>query len=130
MLRHLAFCAFVIAAGLVAAGPGAAEEWNLRDADIPLTPSQVSTLTAGRTLTFHDDGQSKFSVGGAYSYTYGNDGGTAFGRFTVKKDGRVCIDFTNGRQRCDLYVKSGGLLMMITQRGDRFPVRLHIELKP
>lgn len=125
MIRCLIFCALVIAAR-----PVAAEEWNLRDTDIPLTSAQVAALTAGRTLTFHDDGQSKFSVSGAYSYTYGNEGGTAFGRFTVEKDGRVCIDFTNGRQRCDLYVKSGGLLMMISERGDRFPVRLHLELKP
>jgi len=125
MLKNLTFCVLMITAGSVTA-----EEWNLRDTDIPLTEPQVSALTAGRTLTFFDDGQSKYSVGGAYSYTYADDGGMAFGRFTIKKDGRVCIDFTNGRRRCDLYVKSGGLLIMITERGDRFPVRLHLEVRP
>ena len=125
MLKILVLCALMFTVG------GAlAAEWNLRDSDIPLTEPQVSALTSGQTLTFYDNGQSKFSVGGAYSYTYANDGGTAFGRFTVKPDGRVCIDFTNGRQRCDLYVKSGGLLMMITERGDRFPIRLHLGVKP
>jgi len=125
MLKKLTFCVLMITAGAATA-----EEWNLRDTDIPLTEPQASALTSGRTLTFLDDGQSKYSVGGAYSYTYADDGGTAFGRFTIKKDGRVCIDFTNGRQRCDLYVKSGGLLVMITERGDRFPVRLHLEVRP
>jgi len=125
MLKALVLCALVFATG-----SAAAEEWNLRSTDIPLTAPQVFDLTAGNTLTFYDDGQSKFSVGGAYSYTYANDGGTAFGRFTVKDDGRVCIDFTNGRERCDLYVKSGGLLMMITERGDRFPIRVHLDVRP
>lgn len=80
-------------------------------------------LIDGQTLTFFDDGQSKFSAGGAYSYTYANGGGTAFGAYEVGEDGTVCIAFRNGFGRCDRYVESGGRVVMLTEKGERFPVR-------
>jgi len=84
---------------------------------------EVVALTKDATLTFFDDGQSKYSSGGAYSYTYANGGGTAFGQFEVRPDGLVCITFRNGRGRCDMYVRSRGRTVMITSRGERFPIR-------
>ena len=83
----------------------------------------VLGLIEGRTLTFFDNGQSKFSVGGAYSYTYANGGGTAFGAYDVAEDGTVCIAFRNGFGRCDRYVQSGGRVVMLTEKGERFPIR-------
>lgn len=125
MLRFLT-CLFLIAP----ACPAAAQDWNLRTMDIPLSQDQAIGLTAGSALTFYDDGQSRFSVGGAYSYTYANNGGTAFGIFRIEPDGRICIDFRNGFNRCDLYVRNGGLLVMLTEKGERFPIRIHLTLKP
>jgi len=112
------------------ATPVLAQDWNLEDADIPLGLFGARALTAGRTLTFPDAGESRFSVGGAYSHTYANDGGTAFGIFRVESDGRVCIEFSSGISRCDLYVRNGGLLIMLTEQGERFPIRVHLTLRP
>ena len=107
-----------------------AQEWNLRDADIPLDQNSAQALTAGSTLIFQDDGQSMFSVGGAYSYTYADNGDTEFGIFRVERDGRVCVDFRNGIERCNIYVRSGGLLLMLTETGGRFPIRVQLSLRP
>ena len=88
-----------------------------------LSRDEVQVLTDGRTLVFYDDGQSMFSVGGAYSYTYANGGGTAFGQYSISDDGTVCIQYRNGRARCDRYVESRGRIVMLTANGERYPVR-------
>lgn len=88
-----------------------------------MTQVEAQGLTNGQTLVFYDDGKAKFSAGGAYSYTYANNGGTAFGRFDVAADGKVCIAFTNGFGRCDMFVQNGGRLVMLTEKGERFPIR-------
>lgn len=100
-----------------------AQDWPLRASDVALTTDEATAYVTGRTVVFYDDGQSKFSVGGAYSYTYANNGGSAFGTFSVRDDGAVCIDYKNGFSRCDLYVRSGDAMVMITQKGERFPIR-------
>ena len=100
-----------------------AEDWNIRASDTVLDQQAVAAVIEGNTLTFFDDGQSKFSIGGAYSYTYANGGGTAFGAYSIGADGTVCIAFRNGFGRCDRYVESGGRFVMLTESGDRFPIR-------
>ncbi|KIC51966.1 hypothetical protein [Tateyamaria sp. ANG-S1] len=108
---------------LLLTGPAFAQDWALRSTDAPLDGPAVVALVEGNTLTFFDDGQSKFSAGGAYSYTYANGGGTAFGRYVVGDDGTVCIAFRNGFGRCDRYVESNGRVVMLTEKGERFPIR-------
>lgn len=103
--------------------PALAQEWNLRANDRALPRAEVVALIEGQTLLFFDDGQSKFSTGGAYSYTYANGGGTAYGRYEVGADGIVCIAFRNGFGRCDRYVESAARIVMLTQKGERFPLR-------
>lgn len=102
-----------------------AQDFALRDGDVPLDPAALAEAVTGRTLIFYDDGQSRFSAGGAYSYTYSaaNGGGTQFGTFTVMGDGIICILYRNGADRCDMYVRSGGRLTVLTEEGARFPVR-------
>lgn len=109
---------------LFATKPVFAEEWSLRPGDMPLASADLEAL-AGQTLTFYDDGQSKYSAGGAYSYTYSaeNGGGTAFGTYSIAEDGSICTEFKSGFQRCDLYVRNGTRLILVTQKGERFPVR-------
>lgn len=104
--------------------PGWAADWSLRPGDTPLDATELDGL-AGQVLTFYDDGQSRYSAGGSYSYTYSpaNGGGTAFGRYALADDGSVCVTFRNGFDRCDLYVRNKGRLILITQTGERFPVR-------
>ncbi|QBF29985.1 hypothetical protein [Thalassococcus sp. S3] len=108
---------------LLTANVALAQDWALRDTDIVLTRGEVEDLTAGQTLVFYDDGQSKFSVGGAYSYTYANGGGTAYGQYDLAEDGTVCIAYRNGFSRCDRYVRSGDRVVMLTEKGERFPIR-------
>lgn len=105
------------------ATPAAAENWAIRNGDTVLSRGDVLRLIEGRTLVYFDNGESKFSAGGAYSYTYANGGGTAFGRFDVATDGTVCIAYRNGRARCDRYVETDGRYVMLTESGDRFPIR-------
>ena len=114
MTRNLIFA-------LLIASPSWAAEWPTKPGDIPLSPVELEQL-AGRTLTFYDDGQSKFSAGGAYSYTYAS-GDSAFGTYSIAQDGSVCIAYRNGFSRCDLYVRSGDRLILIDEKGDRYPVR-------
>lgn len=116
MLRLIALLAFVPTFAV-------AQDWALRDGDSALNGVAVSALIQGQTLVFYDDGQSKFSAGGAYSYTYANGGGTAFGAYDVADDGTVCIAFRNGFSRCDRYVQNGARYVMLTEKGERFPIR-------
>ncbi|WP_299984971.1 hypothetical protein [uncultured Ruegeria sp.] len=106
---------------LLTANSVAAAEWPTKSGDVPLTSQELDALE-GRTLTFYDDGQSKYSAGGAYSYTY-SSGDSAFGTYSIAEDGSVCIAFRNGASRCDLYVHSGERLILIDEKGDRYPVR-------
>ena len=108
---------------LFLATAAAADSWNIRPDDMILDRPQVSAMIEGKTLTFFDDGQSKFSAGGAYSYTYANGGGTAFGAYDIQPDGTVCIAFRNGFGRCDRYVQNGARFVMLTEKGERFPIR-------
>lgn len=106
---------------IIAAGPLMAAEWPTKPGDVPLTLQELEAL-AGRTLTFYDDGRSNFSEDGAYSYTYAS-GEAAFGTYSIAQDGSVCIAYRNGFSRCDLYVHSGERLILIDEKGDRYPVR-------
>lgn len=107
---------------LTAAAPLQAAEWDLRAGDRVLSRDEVDVLTAGQTIVFYDDGQSKYSVGGAYSYTYAS-GESAFGRYEIAEDGTVCVAYRNGFSRCDRYVQSGDRIVLLTEKGLRFPIR-------
>lgn len=121
-LRSAFVHAVLFAAMLGIGAPVWADGWRLRDRDQRLTPQELIDLTSGQTLRFYDDGQSTYSVGGSYSYTYAG-GRTAFGQFDLAADGSVCVTFRNGIGRCDLFVHNGERLVLITQKGERFPVR-------
>jgi hypothetical protein len=100
----------------------AAQDWALRDGDRLLDRAEVQAFAEGQTLLFHDGGKSKYSHGGAYSYTYAS-GESAFGSFRIEADGTVCIAYRNGAARCDRYVASGERFVLLTQHGERFPVK-------
>ncbi|MGA9252898.1 MAG: hypothetical protein WBV71_10690 [Roseobacter sp.] len=98
-------------------------DWAVRDSDRVLSRDEVKTLTAGHTLVFYDDGRSKYSVGGSYSYTYAS-GDAAYGQYEIAQDGTVCISYRNGFSRCDRYVENGDRIILLTEKGLRFPVRV------
>jgi hypothetical protein len=101
-----------------------AADWTLRQTDRPFDADELAALP-GQSFVFYDDGEAAFGANGAYSYTYSaaNGGGTRWGSYNVAPDGSVCIDFVNGFSRCDLYVHSGNRVVLITETGERYPVR-------
>ena len=99
-----------------------AQDWKLRDSDARLDSSQLADALVDQRIIFFDNGESRFSADGAYSYTY-DQGGTAHGRYTISDDSTVCIAFDNGFSRCDMYVRSGDKLVLLTEDGLRFPIR-------
>ncbi len=110
-------------AAFVLAEPAAAQSYALREGDAPLGPAALETRLRGDTLTFFDDGQSRYFEDGRYTYTYAGDGGTAYGYWRISGEGRVCVDYVNGFSRCDLYVMNAGRLLLLDEDGSRFPVR-------
>lgn len=99
-----------------------ADGFDVLESDALLSRDQVIGITEGQILYFYDGGQSRYSAGGAYSYSY-ESGATAFGNFEVQTDGDVCVTFANGRERCDRFVRSHGRLVLLTADGGRYPVR-------
>jgi hypothetical protein len=74
---------------------------------------------------------SHFYNDGRYTYAYDmGDGGYAYGYFEVADDSTVCIDFVNGLSRCDAFVENAGRLILITDDGDRFPIREERDAGP
>lgn len=59
----------------------------------------------------------------------GYDGPTDFGMFTLRPDGRVCIDFGEGVDRCGVYVRDGEMRMLLSERQGRLPFRFELGLR-
>lgn len=112
------------------ASTATAQDWNLRDTDVVLDADALGLIADGGSLTYFDDGVSLFSAGGSYSYTYANNGGTAFGRFRVEGQGQICIDYRNGFSRCDMYVRNAGRLVLLTENGERYPIKIEESVAP
>ena len=101
-----------------------AQQWEPRTSDELFDQARLDALLRGSTITFFDEGRSKFFEDGRYTYSYANNGGTGYGYFTVMEDTTICIEFVTGSSRCDLYVSDEvGRLIVITAAGDRFPTR-------
>ncbi|MFK7869663.1 MAG: hypothetical protein AB8B58_10530 [Roseobacter sp.] len=114
--------ALIILVPLLLASTVAAQEWALRSGDRELSRAEIVELTTDSTLTFYDDGQSQYATDGAYSYTYAS-GESAFGRYEVEADGTVCVYYPNGFSRCDRYVDAGARIVLLDERGQRFPLK-------
>lgn len=110
------------AAALFVAGQAAAQDWAVRDGDSYLSDAEMRAEIVGHRLTFYDDGVSDYGPDGGYSYTY-DGGGTAFGDYELGENGVVCTAFRNGFERCDMIVRNRDRLVVITEKGDRYPVR-------
>jgi len=113
----------LITLALILASPAMAQEWNTRGSDAMIARGDLDTLLRGRILTFYDGGQSEFYGDGRYTYTYANEGGTAYGYWDITADSTVCLRFVHGAARCDYYVRDADRLVLITEGGDRFPIR-------
>ncbi len=99
-------------------------DWALRSSDRPFSAEELADLP-GQSFVFFDNGEAIYGAEGAYSYTYSsaNGGGTAWGTYQIAEDGSVCVDFASGAERCDYLVHSGERVILLTEKGERFPVR-------
>ncbi len=107
------------------ASPAVAQEFVPREGDVVLDAAAMAADVVGARHEFYDGGVSFFSVSGTYTYTYA-DGGRAYGSYELRDGGAggvVCTSFAQGFSRCDMYVRNADRLVLITQDGDRFPVR-------
>ena len=107
------------------AQPAFADGFSVRDGDRVLDAAAMLNDVVGRTHQFFDGGESFFSVSGTYTYTY-SDGGRAYGSYALPDGGDggiVCSEFDNGFSRCDMYVHDGTRLVLLTEDGNRFPVK-------
>ncbi len=104
--------------------PVLAGDWALRATDQPFTSQELAALP-GRSFVFFDDGESIYGLDGAYSYTFStkNGGGTSWGTYRLAEDGSICVEFVSGATRCDILVHSGARVVVLTEDGERFPVR-------
>ncbi|MCB2136349.1 MAG: hypothetical protein KDE08_10460 [Rhodobacteraceae bacterium] len=104
------------------AGPSMAADWAIRSGEVPFTPDGLRDFIAANEVRFYDGGRSVYGPGTAYAYVYSNDD-RAEGVYRIEADGSVCVDFINGFSRCDLYVRSGDRVILLDEKGDRYPLR-------
>lgn len=105
----------------VFAQPALAEGWATKPGDEGFTSSEIAAFIARNEVRFHDGGQSDYGADGTYAYVYSNED-RAEGRYRIEADSSVCVDFVNGFSRCDLYVRNGDRVLLIDEKGDRYPL--------
>ena len=105
-----------------AAGSAIAQD-GVRSSDLVLDASELNTLLSGQVIEFFDGSKSTYLESGRYEYTYTDDGPIWAGAYRLEEDSAVCVDFDHGSARCDLIVKDGVRVVLITADGLRFPVR-------
>ncbi|MBN9453989.1 MAG: hypothetical protein J0I42_18785 [Bosea sp.] len=80
--------------------------------DKPVPKGELQKLIVGQTITA--GGSLSYGADGRYTYNGGSPG-----TYRIA-NGRICVDFDNGRARCDKIVKDAGNYYLITSKGDRF----------
>ena len=107
------------------ATPVAAQDYAVRSADIVLTSASLSDQILDRDLEYFDGGICRYDTNGAYAWTYAdnNGGGVHRSVHVMRDDGVVCITYDAGPTRCDMFVVSSGRLILLTDDGQRYPVR-------
>ena len=94
-----------------------------RDTDVFFGASDLTDRLSGMMLEFYDGSTARYAADGSYAYIY-QDGDPPFkGTWTVEDRGKVCVTFENGSDRCDHIVQNGDRMVLIIERGTRFPVR-------
>ena len=107
------------------ASPVAAQEYAVRTSDTVPSTTDLSTLILDRDLEYFDGGISRYYADGSYAWTFGeaNGGEMHPGRHEIGTDATVCITYETGAERCDRFVQSGERLVLLTDDGQRYPIR-------
>jgi len=56
------------------------------------------------------------------------DGPSDFGVFSLRPDGKICVDVSGGDQRCDVYLRDGKMRMLLSDGQGRLPFRFELGL--
>jgi len=113
--------ALILIFGLTASASLAME--GLRESDAEFAPAELVELLAGQVVEFFDGSKSTYQQDGRYNYTYTDDGPIWTGAYRMGEQSAVCVEFDNGSERCDVFVKDGTRVVLITADGLRFPIR-------
>ena len=84
---------------------------------IPLNPATIR----GKTVMLDEGSSLEYRSDGVYVYTLG--GRAQQGTWRIGNSGAVCVDFPNGRGRCDFYLEDGKSLYLKNSYGKLFKVR-------
>lgn len=115
--------AFLLA---VLAAPVAAQDFAVRASDTVPTKVDLSETILDRELEYFDGGISRYAADGTYSWTYTqeNGGATLPGVHDIQQGGVVCVTYDDrGQARCDMFVFSNDRLTLLTEDGQRYPIR-------
>lgn len=111
---------------ILLASPLAAQDYALRDSDDAIFWIDLRDMIDARDIEFYDGGVSTYNfTDQSYAWTYSaeNGGGVWSGTFMMWEDGTLCITYESGRERCDVFVMSNDRLTLLTEDGQRYPVR-------
>lgn len=78
----------------------------------PATKLEIEKMAVGKTL-----GVKKYMANGRYTFQGGNPG-----KYTIS-NGKICIAFDNGRNRCDRIVTDGKSYTLVNGEGERYPFK-------
>lgn len=109
---------------LLLAAPAYAQDFAPRDTDTLPTAQTLAATILDHDLEYFDGGVSRYNTDGTYTWTYNpdNGGGVWYGHHVIT-DNVVCVTFVTGVERCDMFVTADDRLTVLTQDGDRFPIR-------
>jgi hypothetical protein len=107
-----------------------AQDWNLRSMNLPLNETFGVRPDANTLATDNENSLSQSSDQVEYKYAYENSDDASFGIFRLGKSGRVCVNLRDGRDTCDLYLHSKGMMVTLAERGGRFPIQVQLDLRP
>lgn len=117
-----------IGVALLLAGPAGAQD-GLRPTDTRLTAEALSEALAGRVIEFYDASLASYLADGRYEYRYRPEEPPFTGRYVFTGDSAVCVTFENGFSRCDFIVRAGERLVLVNDKGERYPVRAVTEIR-
>lgn len=82
---------------------------------------ELQRLVMGKNIRYSDGAIASYKTDGRYEY---NNGGTASrGTWSVQGN-RLCVDFDNGRNRCDQVFKEGVKMFLKNSNGTKFSLEI------
>ncbi|MBH0236592.1 hypothetical protein [Methylobrevis albus] len=77
----------------------------------PATKAEIEKIAVGRTVS----NAMFYGADGSYNYKGGSPG-----KYRIS-EGSICVNFDDGKSRCDKIVTDGSGYFLINSRGQRFP---------